>query len=139
MTRLFGPAAFWACSVIALGQTTTDLFEKLTRDLQDNPKSSLTHFRLGELFFQQKNYQSAANEFRSALTGDLNPSWTELSAHRYLSQIFEITDQHERALVESRAADFSARRLAQTAPVQALPEGVHRLGDGVVIPYPTEA
>jgi len=47
--------------------------EKYRTALQINPSSSLAHYRIAEIYFQQKNYQSAANEFREALNGDLQP------------------------------------------------------------------
>lgn len=66
--------------------------------------SSLAHYRIGELFFLQNNYQSAANEFRAALNGDLEPKWTEVWAHINLGKIFDITDQRDRAVNEYRQA-----------------------------------
>lgn len=66
--------------------------------------SSLAHYRVGELFFLQNNYQSAANEFREALNGDLEPKWTEVWSHINLGKIFDITDQRERAVNEYRQA-----------------------------------
>ncbi|MEQ1885677.1 MAG: M1 family aminopeptidase [Bryobacteraceae bacterium] len=66
--------------------------------------SSLAHYRVAELFFLQNNYQSAANEFREVLNGDLEPKWTEVWAHINLGKIFDITDQRERAVNEYRQA-----------------------------------
>jgi aminopeptidase N len=66
--------------------------------------SSLAHYRVAELFFLQNNYQSAANEFREALNGDLEPKWTEVWSHINLGKIFDITDQRERAVNEYRQA-----------------------------------
>ena len=66
--------------------------------------SSLAHYRVGELFFLQNNYQSAANEFREALSGDLEPKWTEVWAHINLGKIFDITDQRDRAVNEYKLA-----------------------------------
>ena len=48
----------------------------------------------------QNNYQSAANEFREALNGDLDPKWTEVWSHINLGKIFDITSQRERAVNE---------------------------------------
>jgi tetratricopeptide (TPR) repeat protein len=53
-----------------------------------------------EVFMLQNNYQSAANEFREALTGDLEPKWTEVWSHINLGKIFDITGQRERAVNE---------------------------------------
>ncbi len=66
--------------------------------------SSLAHYRVAELFFLQNNYQSAANEFREVLNGDLDPKWTEVWAHINLGKIFDITDQRDRAVNEYRQA-----------------------------------
>lgn len=51
-----------------------------------------------------KHYQSAANEFREVLIGDLEPKWTEVWAHVNLGKIYDVTSQRERALNEYRRA-----------------------------------
>ena len=66
--------------------------------------SSLAHYRMGELFFLQQNWQPAANEFREALNGDLAPKWTEVWSHMNLGKIFDISDQRDRAVNEYRQA-----------------------------------
>ncbi|MGA2185432.1 MAG: M1 family aminopeptidase [Bryobacteraceae bacterium] len=71
-------------------------------DVQRN--SSMAHYRVGELFFQQNNYQSAANEFREALNGDVEPRWIEVWAHINLGKIFDVTSQRERAVSEYHQA-----------------------------------
>lgn len=55
---------------------------------------------MAEVFFLQHNYQSAANEFREASQGDLQPKWVEVWSHIYLGKIFDITGQRERAVNE---------------------------------------
>jgi aminopeptidase N len=72
--------------------------------LDINRYSSLAHYRIGEVFFLQNNYQSAANEFREALNGDQEPNWTEVWAHINLGKIFDITGQRERAVNEYQLA-----------------------------------
>lgn len=77
-------------------------------DIQAN--NSLAHFRMGEAMFYQKNYQASANAFRSALDGDLDPSyrWVEVWSHIYLGKIFDLTGQRERAVNEySRATQLA--------------------------------
>src|SRR5450631_1225064 len=69
-----------------------------------SPASSLAHYRLAEAYLRDKNYQSAANEFREALNGDLDPAWTEAWSHIQLGKIFDLTGQHERAANEYRKA-----------------------------------
>lgn len=66
--------------------------------------SSLAHYRVGELFFLQSNFQTAANSFREALGGDLEPKWTEVWAHINLGKIFDVTGQRERAVNEYKLA-----------------------------------
>jgi tetratricopeptide (TPR) repeat protein len=72
--------------------------------LEVNRNSSLAHYRIGELFFQQHNFQSAANEFRAAINGDLDPKWTEVWSHVNLGKIFDITGQRDRAVNEYKQA-----------------------------------
>lgn len=81
-----------------------DALVEYQRALDINRFSSLAHYRTGEVFFLQNNYQSAANEFREALNGDLGPEWTEVWAHINLGKIFDITGQRERAVNEYQLA-----------------------------------
>jgi tetratricopeptide (TPR) repeat protein len=66
--------------------------------------SSLAHYRTADAYFVQGNYQAAANEYREALSGDLEPKWTEVWAHINLGRIYDITDQRERAVNEYKLA-----------------------------------
>jgi tetratricopeptide (TPR) repeat protein len=66
--------------------------------------SSLAHYRTADAYFLQGNYQAAANEFREALSGDLEPKWTEVWAHINLGKIYDITDQRDRAVNEYKLA-----------------------------------
>ena len=50
------------------------------------------------------DWQSAANEFREALNGDLEPKWTEVWSHIHLGWIFDITGQRDRAVNEYNLA-----------------------------------
>jgi aminopeptidase N len=72
--------------------------------LAENRGSSLANYRLAEIFFTQKNYQSAANSFRDSLRGDNDPKWTEVWSHVNLGRIFDVTGQRERAVNEYRQA-----------------------------------
>jgi tetratricopeptide (TPR) repeat protein len=72
--------------------------------LDANKSSSLAAYRIGEVFFTQRNYQSAANSFRDALRGDADPRWTEVWSHIHLGYIFDVTGQRERAVNEYRLA-----------------------------------
>jgi tetratricopeptide (TPR) repeat protein len=77
-----------------------DALKEYQRALDTHKNSSMAHYRVGEVFFLQHNYQSAANEFREVLNGDLEPKWVEVWAHIYLGKIFDITGQRERAVNE---------------------------------------
>jgi aminopeptidase N len=67
--------------------------------------SSLAHYRTADAYFLQGNYQAAANEYREALSGDLEPKWTEVWAHINLGKIYDITDQRDRAVNEYKLAE----------------------------------
>jgi hypothetical protein len=77
-----------------------DALKEYQKALDVTKTSSLAHYRVAEIFFLQNNYQSAANEFRESLNGDLNPKWTEVWAHIHLGKIFDITGQRDRAVNE---------------------------------------
>jgi tetratricopeptide (TPR) repeat protein len=88
-------------------QQQGDLAAALTefnKALDLNKNSSLAHYRIAEIFFLQRNYQSSANSYRSALNGDGEPRWTEVWSHLQLGKIFDITGQRERAVNEYRQA-----------------------------------
>ncbi len=70
--------------------------------LDVNKTSSLASYRIGEIFFTQRNYQSAANAFRDALRGDGDPRWTECWSHIELGRVFDVTGQRDRAVNEYR-------------------------------------
>ena len=72
--------------------------------LDENKTSSLAAYRIGEVFFMQRNYQASANSFRDALRGDGDPRWTEVWSHIHLGYIFDVTGQRERAVNEYRLA-----------------------------------
>jgi len=77
---------------------------EFNKALEINKNSSLAHYRVAEVFFQQRNYQAAANAYREALNGDGDPRWTEVWCHIRLGNIFDITGQRERAVNEYRQA-----------------------------------
>jgi peptidase M1-like protein/tetratricopeptide repeat protein len=84
-------------------QATGDYAEALKQyqqALASNHDSSLAHFRIADIFFEQRNYQAAANEYRAAIDGDNEPRWTEVWSHIQLGKIFDVTGQRERAVNE---------------------------------------
>lgn len=78
--------------------------EEYEKAIDLDPRSSLAHFRLGEVFFQQHSYNNAANSFRDTLNGDLKPEWVETWTHIYLGKIYDVLGQRQRALAEYQKA-----------------------------------
>lgn len=81
-----------------------EAIQEYQRALDVQPTNSLAHFRMAEAMFYQKNYQAAANAFRAALGGDLDPKWTEVWGHIYMGKIYDILGQRERAVNEYNRA-----------------------------------
>lgn len=77
---------------------------EFNKALDQNKNSSLAHYRVAEIFFLQRNYQSAANSYRSSINGNGDPRWTEVWSHVQLGKIFDVTGQRERAINEYRQA-----------------------------------
>lgn len=77
-----------------------EAIQEYQRALDVQPTNSLAHFRMAEAMFYQKNYNSAANEFRAAIGGDLDPKWVEVWGHIYMGKIYDLLGQRERAVNE---------------------------------------
>jgi hypothetical protein len=77
-----------------------DALKEYQKAIEVNRSSSLAHYRVAEIFLLQNNYQSAANEYREALNGDLEPKWVEVWAHIKLGNIFDVSGQRDRAVNE---------------------------------------
>jgi aminopeptidase N len=89
--------------LVAEGDTPGALAE-YQKALTANPNSSLASYRIGEVLFNQRNYQASANAYRDALRGDDEPKWTEVWSHIALGKIFDVTGQRDRAVNEYRQA-----------------------------------
>jgi aminopeptidase N len=72
--------------------------------LRMNPRKSIAHFSLAEVFYEQFNLQAAANSFRDALNGDRQPPWIEVWCYVYLGKIYDILGQRQRAMAEYNKA-----------------------------------
>ncbi len=72
--------------------------------LKINPISSLAHYRIAEADYQEQNWQGAADQYRDALGGDLQPNWIEVWSHIQLGKIFDLTGQRDRAVHEYEQA-----------------------------------
>jgi len=89
--------------LVAQGDISGALSE-YQKALQANPQSSLANYRIAEIFFNQRNYQSAVNSYRDCLRGDDDPRWTEVWSHVQIGKIFDLTGQRDRAVTEYRQA-----------------------------------
>lgn len=102
-----------------------DAIQEYQKALDMAPTNSLAHFRMGEALFYEKNYQAAANAFRDAIGGDLDPKWTEVWGHIYIGKIYDLLGQRERAVNEySRAGhinDDTAGAQAEAAKYMKAP------------------
>ncbi|HMD50214.1 MAG TPA: tetratricopeptide repeat protein, partial [Bryobacteraceae bacterium] len=88
---------------VAIGELG-DALKEYQKAIEVNRNSSLAHYRVGEIFFMQNNFQSAANEYRQALNGDLVPKWTEVWCHIKLGNVFDVSGQRDRATNEYNQA-----------------------------------
>jgi tetratricopeptide (TPR) repeat protein len=77
-----------------------DAHPEYQKALETNRTSSLAHYRMAEVYFLQQTWQSAINEFREALNGDLTPKWTEVWAHINMGRIYDISGSRDRAVNE---------------------------------------
>ncbi len=77
---------------------------EFNKALAVNRNSSLAHYRVAEVFWLQRNYQSSANEYRESINGDQEPRWTEVWSHLGLGKIFDVSGQRSRAVNEYRQA-----------------------------------
>jgi aminopeptidase N len=84
-----------------------EAIQEYQKALDVQPTYSYAHFRMAEAMFYQKNYQAAANAFRSALGGDGNPKWTEVWSHIYMGKIYDLLGQRERAVNEYSLAQHT--------------------------------
>jgi aminopeptidase N len=84
-----------------------EAIQEYQRALDLAPNNSLADFRMGEAMFYQKNYQAAANSFRAALGGDLDPKWVEVWSHIYIGKIYDLLGQRERAVNEYSLAQHT--------------------------------
>jgi aminopeptidase N len=82
----------------------TGALTEFNKALDLNKNSSLAHYRIADIFFLQRNYQSSANAYRASIDGDGEPRWTEVWSHIQLGKIFDITGQRERAIGQYRQA-----------------------------------
>lgn len=83
---------------------TAEAIAEYQKAIELNKRSSLAYFKTGEALFEQRSYNSAANSFREALNGNLEPKWIEVWCHINLGKIYDVLGQRERALGEYQKA-----------------------------------
>lgn len=111
--------------------------QQYQRALEIKPDYSLAHFREGEAFFYQKNYQEAANAFRSTLGGDLDPKWTAVWSHIYIGKIYDLLGQRARAVNEYSLAEHTHDDTAGAQEEAAMYIKAPYRGDNVAPPTST--
>jgi predicted negative regulator of RcsB-dependent stress response len=109
-----------------------DTLDQCQEALKTNRSSSLIHFRIAEIYFQQGKLPNSYNEFRLSLNGDSEPRWTQVWARIDLGKIFDVTKQRDRALNEYREAlrtkDNTRGGLDEAAKYIAAPYNPPELG-----------
>ena len=90
-------AVLLVSSFTAYGQDCTTL-DTCRQILETRPKSSIAHYRIAEIHFARKEYQKAANTFRLALDGDLDPKWVKVWSYVSLGKVFDATGSRDRAV-----------------------------------------
>ena len=114
---------------VAYCQNDADLIQKYQQQIQANRSNSRAHYELAEIYFQQHNYQTAANEYRMALNGDLEPRLIETLSHLGLAKIFDLSGQPDRAANErAQAARSSESQTLRVSTPQPAPFPISRTG-----------
>jgi tetratricopeptide (TPR) repeat protein len=88
----------------AAANDDTVAIEEYRAALALDATSSLASYRLGEIYFRQRNYQAAEDAFRAALSGDGIPKWIEVWSDLQVGKIFDASGQRDRAINEYREA-----------------------------------
>ena len=101
--RLTLTVVLLASAIAGYGQDCTT-FEACQEMLKESPKSSIAHYRIGEIYLVQKQNQQSANAFREALNGDLEPKWVVVWSYLSLGKIFDLTRSRDRAVHHYRLA-----------------------------------
>jgi tetratricopeptide (TPR) repeat protein len=99
MRLLLALALFCSGITSAQGNDCATL-EQCQKAIDANPKSSLAHYRMGEIHFRNQEWYRASLEFLEAQRGDLDPKWVEVWAHIYAGRTYDLTNQRARAINE---------------------------------------
>src|SRR6266850_1269399 len=66
--------------------------------------NSWVYYNLGLLFFEQRNWQQALDNFQAALDGTLKPSWIEVWSHIKRGNAYDAQGNREKAVFEYKQA-----------------------------------
>ncbi|HXD31187.1 MAG TPA: M1 family aminopeptidase [Pyrinomonadaceae bacterium] len=78
--------------------------QQLEAALKLDRSNSWVYYNLGMLFFEQRNWQQALDNFNAALNGTLKPSWIEAWAHIKRGNAYDAQGNRERAVLEYKQA-----------------------------------
>ena len=78
--------------------------QQLEAALKLDHSNSWVYYNLGVLFFEQRNWAQALDNFSAALTGNLKPSWIEVWAHIKRGNAYDAQGNRDRAVAEYKQA-----------------------------------
>lgn len=74
--------------------------DEYKKAIEKEPRNSLALYKLGLVFYEQFNYNSAQNTFRDALNGNQKPAWVVAMCYLYMGKVFDVLGQRQRAVAE---------------------------------------
>src|SRR6266446_800122 len=78
--------------------------QQLEAALKLDRSNSWVYYNLGLLFFEQRNWQQALDNFQAALDGTLKPSWIEVWARIRRGNAYDAKGERARAVAEYQKA-----------------------------------
>lgn len=78
--------------------------QQLEAALKLDRSNSWVYYNLGLLFFEQRNWQQALDNFNAALNGSLKPSWIEVWSHIKRGNAYDAQGNREKAVFEYKQA-----------------------------------
>ena len=78
--------------------------QQLEGALKLDRSNSWVYYNLGLLFFEQRNWSQALDNFSAALNGSLKPSWIEVWAHIKRGNAYDAQGNREKAVFEYNQA-----------------------------------
>jgi tetratricopeptide (TPR) repeat protein len=78
--------------------------QQLEAALKLDRSNSWIYYNLGVLYFEQRNWQQALDNFQAAIDGNLKPSWIEVWAHIKRGNAYDAKGMREQAVSEYKKA-----------------------------------